>query len=109
MKKKIRYEIVEHKSKELYGCGGMAGHAFEIKFFLNDEDRYLFVYSDDLSGALMLLDYSAYDAVEAELNGVDGIEYGDPLELWESIEEAEDSEYYDLYAEMEKYVDEQEP
>ena len=93
----IKYETVYRKSKSVYSCGPM-GEAYEIKFHILDDDTYLYVNANDW-GCYMLTTYSYLDAKDdQDLN--EGL-----IDVFEGFEKAKKSKYYDLFLEMERYID----
>ena len=99
----IKYKILNKKNKPVFGCGPM-GDIYEIEFLLLDDNSHLFVYSSDSEGAFTLTDYSVYDTLEKEEEGLN-VDYKDPIETISDFSKAKKSKYYDLYLEMEKFKD----
>ena len=69
------------------------GEEYEIKFHILDNDTYLYVYANDW-GFYCLSNASIEDNVPNSL-----------IESIEGFDKAKKSRYYDLYLEMEKYID----
>lgn len=88
----IKYEVVYRKKKTTYGCGPM-GEAYEIKFHILDDDTFLYIYANDWCFYCLTNKPSEED----DPNSV--------IEYFEGFEHAKKSKYYDLYLEMEKYID----
>ena len=99
----VKYEIVEKKSAPRFACGPM-GNAYELKFHLLDDGKYLYIYSSDAYDFYALSDFSYFELEEKMIGGEDPV-IPDPIESFEGFYKAKKSKYYDLYLEMERFRD----
>ena len=99
----IRYEIIYKKNKPVYGCGPM-GDVYEIKFHILDDDSYLYAHANDWC-MYSLYDTSPFEFLFPEDNTFEDKDFPEPIEEFEGFSKAKKSKYYDLYLELEKFID----
>lgn len=88
----MKYEIISKKTVSEIACGPV-GNSYQIKFHILDDDSYLYACANDSCFYSLCVGNAASD------------EPGDTIESFENFKNAKKSEYYDLFLEMEKYID----
>ena len=101
-KNNIRYEIIYRKETSLCACGPI-GFGYEIKFHILDDDSYLYVYADDMN-IYSLNTISEMDILSLPQEEFDKA-FTEPIECFEGLVNSVNSKYFDLFLEMEKYID----
>ena len=96
----IKFEIVDKCSETVFACGPI-GEVCQIKFYLSEEDRNLYVFYSDVEGELFIL--SEHD-IKSEIDN-DEFDEKNVIERFVGFSKAKKSRYYDLYYAMMQYVD----
>ena len=95
----INYKIIRKRDKDVFACGPV-GTVYEIEFLIDNKET-LFLYADDVIGRnYMIAKCSIFDFDESKYDINDYI-----VEMISDFSKAKKSMYYDLYLEMEKFID----
>ena len=102
-----KYEIVYKKTLPLFACGPM-GDIYEMKVHMIDKDRDLYFSFDSACNIYRIDILSIIDAFQNDTFEDQFDEFEKHLTEFEGFSKAKKSKYYDIFLELEKFVDDYE-